>query len=36
MAMYIGTGKYLKETFSSEKVKELHDATHYIIEAIGL
>lgn len=33
MAMYIGTGAFLEEHFG---VKNLHQNTHYIIEAIGL
>lgn len=36
MAMYIGTGKYLKEKYSFETTSKLKDESHYIIEAIGL
>ena len=36
MAMYIGTGKYLKEKYSSDTTTKLKDDSHYIIEAIGL
>lgn len=36
MAMYIGTGKYLKDHHNNEKIHSLNDSTHYIIEAIGL
>ncbi|GAB0174963.1 MAG: hypothetical protein HHAS10_08420 [Candidatus Altimarinota bacterium] len=36
MAMYIGTGKYLKDSYTYEKLSLLDDSTHYIIEAIGV
>jgi uncharacterized protein YycO len=37
MAMYVGTGKYLRENFPLPAIEKLalHDSTHYIIEAIG-
>lgn len=36
MAMYIGTGKYLKSHYEYDSLSSLRDDTHYIIEAIGL
>jgi uncharacterized protein YycO len=35
MAMYIGTGKYLRENYPFPDADRLIDDTHYIIEAIG-
>lgn len=36
MAMYIGSGKYLKSHYEYDSLTSLRDDTHYIIEAIGL
>lgn len=36
MAMYIWTGKYLKENHQSSDIHHLKDDVHYIIEAVGL
>ena len=33
MSMYLGTGKYLKETFKKKYTKDLQDDEHYLIEA---
>jgi uncharacterized protein YycO len=36
MTMYIGTGKYLKDTYDFESLQSLRDDAHYIIEAVGI